>query len=91
MLFLASDVPNKVAITQDNRAITFDELTHEVLANSKQLLKLPKTIIVLHATPEIGFIIQLLACLETGRPIALFPIPFQRKKSKDDCLFWVMP
>ncbi|HAT6339234.1 TPA: AMP-binding protein [Legionella pneumophila subsp. pneumophila] len=73
MLFLAPDLPNKVAITQDNRAITFDELTHEVLASSKQFLKLPKTIIVLHARHEIGFIIQLLACLETGRPIALFP------------------
>lgn len=42
MLFLAPDLPNKVAITQDNRAITFDELTHEVLASSKQFLKLPK-------------------------------------------------
>ncbi|HAT6957744.1 TPA: AMP-binding protein [Legionella pneumophila] len=73
MQFLAPDVPNKIAITQDNRAITFDELTHEVLDRSKQILKLPKTIIVLHATPDIEFIITLLACLETNRPIALFP------------------
>ncbi|HAT3975373.1 TPA: acyl--CoA ligase [Legionella pneumophila] len=73
MQFLAPDVPNKIAITQDNRAITFDALTHEVLDRSKQILKLPKTIIVLHATPDIEFIITLLACLETNRPIALFP------------------
>ncbi|HAT6936181.1 TPA: AMP-binding protein [Legionella pneumophila] len=73
MQFLAPDVPNKIAITQDNRAITFDELTHEVLDRSKQILKLPKTVIVLHATPDIEFIITLLACLETNRPIALFP------------------
>ncbi|HFF3661517.1 class I adenylate-forming enzyme family protein [Legionella pneumophila] len=73
MQFLAPDVPNKIAITQDNRAITFDELTHEILDRSKQILKLPKTVIILHATPDIEFIITLLACLETNRPIALFP------------------
>lgn len=73
MLFLAPDVPNKVAITQENRAITFDELTHQVLERSKQFQKLPKAIIILHATPGIEFVIELLACLEINRPIALFP------------------
>ncbi|HGT2641597.1 TPA: class I adenylate-forming enzyme family protein [Legionella pneumophila] len=73
MQFLAPDVPDKVAIAQENQAITFDELTHAVLECSNQLLKLPKTIIILHAAPDIEFIIQLLACLETNRPIALFP------------------
>lgn len=73
MLFLAPDVPNKVAITQENRAITFDELTHEVLERSKQFQTLPKAIIILHAAPGIEFVIQLLACLETNRPVALFP------------------
>ncbi|AMP89206.2 TPA: acyl--CoA ligase [Legionella pneumophila] len=73
MQFLAPDVPDKVAIAQENQAITFDELTHAVLECSNQLLKLPKTIIILYAAPDIEFIIQLLACLETNRPIALFP------------------
>lgn len=73
MQFLAPDAPNKVAITQENRAITFDELTHEILDCSRQFLRLPKSIFILHATPNIEFIIQLLACLETNRPIALFP------------------
>nr|WP_277619257.1 AMP-binding protein [Legionella norrlandica] len=73
MLFLIPDFPNKIAIHQENRAITFDELKADVLKRSEQLQKIPQAIIVLHATPSIEFIIQLLACLETNRPTALFP------------------
>jgi long-chain acyl-CoA synthetase len=72
MQFLANDVPKQVAIKLGDLFITFAQLQQEIEEFSHQLLKLPKAILILNASPSIEFIIQLLAALKNHQPVALF-------------------
>lgn len=72
MQFLAQDSPNKTALSVANQLLSFAELETAVHKMSLQLKKLPKGLLVLYATAQPLFVIQLLAALHIGKPVALF-------------------
>lgn len=73
MQFLAQDSPNKVALSFEKHRLSFAELATAIETMSLQLDKLPPGILILQATPQPLFVIQLLAALTIGKPVALFP------------------
>lgn len=72
MQFLSLDAPQKTAIKIGETHISFAQLQHKIEATANQFKKLPKAILVLDASPNLDFIIQLLAALMIEQPIALF-------------------
>ncbi|MCL9684711.1 class I adenylate-forming enzyme family protein [Legionella maioricensis] len=72
MQFLSNDVPEKIAIKLGDLSITYALLEQKIERFSHQLQMLPKAILILQATPDIEFIIQLLAALKNKIPVALF-------------------
>ena len=72
MQFLPNDVSEKIAVKLGDLSITYALLKQKVERFSHQLQILPKAILILHATPSIEFIIQLLAALKNQIPVALF-------------------
>ena len=72
MHFLSNKVPEQVAIKLGDLSITYLQLEQEVEHLSQQLLKLPKAVLILTASPSIEFIIQILAALKNHIPVALF-------------------
>ncbi|VEB39262.1 class I adenylate-forming enzyme family protein [Legionella cherrii] len=73
MQFLAQDSPNKVALSFEKHRLSFAELETAIKTMSLQFDKLPPGILILQATPHPLFVIQLLAALTIGKPVALFP------------------
>jgi long-chain acyl-CoA synthetase len=82
MLFLSNNVSEKIAIKLDDLSISYALLAQKVAHFSHQLQKLPKAILILHATPSVEFIIQLLAALRNRLPIALFANQWPEKEKK---------
>lgn len=74
MQFLAQDSPNKVALSFEKHRLSFAELETAIKTMSLQFDKLPPGILILQATPHPLFVIQLLAALTIGKPVALFPL-----------------
>jgi long-chain acyl-CoA synthetase len=71
MQFLAQEFPQKIALSHEEHNISFAELETAIKKMSLQLNKLPAGILVLQATPNPLFIIQLLAAFTIGKPVAL--------------------
>ncbi|KTC90744.1 class I adenylate-forming enzyme family protein [Fluoribacter dumoffii] len=72
MHFLNSDSPNKIALDFTGQPLSFAELETAIHKMSLQFKKLPSGILLLQAAPKPLFVIQLLAALNTGKPIALY-------------------
>ena len=72
MKFLAQDIPQKIALSHEEQNLSYAELEAEIKKMSLQLKKLPTGILVLQATHHPLFVIQLLAALNIGKPVALF-------------------
>ncbi|WP_298627281.1 class I adenylate-forming enzyme family protein [uncultured Legionella sp.] len=72
MYFLSSMFPEKVAIQDTDRSLTFSQLHEEINVHSRQLKKLPQGILILEASPTVRFAIQLMAALHINKPVALF-------------------
>jgi long-chain acyl-CoA synthetase len=72
MHFLSNKFPEKVAIKEAERSLTFSQLQDEIQAHARQLKKLPDGILILNAAPNIQFVIQLMAALQINKPVALF-------------------
>ncbi|WP_115708141.1 class I adenylate-forming enzyme family protein [Legionella sainthelensi] len=71
MQFLAQNFPHKIALSCEDQDVSFAELTVEIEKMSLQLKKLPPGILVLQARSHPLFVIQLLASLNIGKPVAL--------------------
>ncbi|QLZ70005.1 long-chain fatty acid--CoA ligase [Legionella sp. PC1000] len=71
MLFLAQDSPNKIALSVENQLLSFAELETAVYKMSLQFKKLPKGLLVLYATAQPLFVIQLLAAFNIGKPVVI--------------------
>ncbi|PWY55228.1 long-chain fatty acid--CoA ligase [Legionella qingyii] len=72
MQFLSQESPNRIALSFEDQKFSFAELETAIQKMSPQLKKLPPGILVLHAIPQSSFVIQLLAALNIGKPVALF-------------------
>jgi long-chain acyl-CoA synthetase len=72
MQFLSNAVPEQTAIKLGDLTINYAQLEQHIEQLSGQLLKLPKAILILNASPSIDFIIQLLAAFKNQLPVALF-------------------
>ncbi|CAM3069187.1 acyl CoA ligase [Legionella steigerwaltii] len=72
MQFLAQDFPNRIALSLEEQHLSFAELETAIHKMSLQFNKLPSGILVLQAAPQPVFVIQLLAALKIGKPVALF-------------------
>lgn len=72
MQFLAQDAHNRIALSVEEQHLSFAELEAAIYKMTGQLNKLPPGILVLQATPQPLFVIQLLAALTIGKPVALF-------------------
>lgn len=71
MQFLAQGSPHKIALVCENLNLNFGELAAEIQKMSLQLKKLPPGMLVLQAKTHPLFVIQLLAALNIGKPVAL--------------------
>lgn len=72
MYFLSNKFPEKIALSDANRSVTFSKLQEEINIHAQQLHKLPKGILVLKAEPNIQFVIRLMAALQINKPVALY-------------------
>lgn len=72
MWILSDTNPDKIALQFGDDQLSFAALLKEIHNASTQIKKLPKAILVLEASPNFDFIIQFLAALNIGQPIALF-------------------
>lgn len=71
MNFITQDCPQKLALRGEDYTFSYAELINAVQKMELQLKKLPQGILVLYAKPEPLFIVQLLAALNIGKPLAL--------------------
>lgn len=69
--FLAADFPEKIALRFAKEELSFAQLQQSIDQMVLQLQKLPDGIVLLAATPTPVLLIQLLAALTMGKPVAL--------------------
>jgi len=69
---LAKDKASTLALQIGNQALSYLELQEQIQESAAQLRKLPEAILVLEANLDFSSIIQILAALTNGQPIALF-------------------
>ncbi|MBI2784810.1 MAG: acyl--CoA ligase [Legionella longbeachae] len=80
MQFLTKDFPKKIALSFEEQNLSFAELEAKIQKMSLQLKKLPTGILILQALSHPLFIIQLLAALHIGKPVALLAQEFDQEK-----------
>ncbi len=82
MQFLSNNLPQKTAIQLGDEQISFDQLHNDINQTAQELKKLPQAILILDASPSITFIIQFMAALEIGQPVALFSNQWSHEERK---------
>ncbi|KTD74621.1 class I adenylate-forming enzyme family protein [Legionella waltersii] len=70
---IAQHCPHRVALQTNEECVHYALLQERVNALTEKIKPLSNSTLVLTANPSIEFVTQCLACLKTGRPVAIFP------------------
>jgi len=83
MWFLSDLQTIKPALSLGEEQLSYIELRQKIQDTSKQLKKLPRAVLILNASFDFNFIIQLFAALNSGQPVALFSTQWSQEDREE--------